>query len=229
MCGRTSLFVEQQELEDTFDARVIADGGYEPRYNIAPGEPLEVITNDNQDEIDQFHWGLLPSWADEPGDGLINARSETADEKRSFKAAWDSRPCLVLTSGFYEWKSTNGGPKQPYRIYRDDAEVFAMAGLWEVWEGDEVQRIPSVTILTTEPNPTMNSIHDRMPVILSSDDEEMWLNGDPDERKGLCRPYPGTDLEAYEISTLVNNPTNDRPGVIEPLGHEQSGLGEFGS
>ena len=230
MCGRTSLFVDQQELEETFDAKVVTDGGYEPRYNIAPGEPLEVITNEAQDEIDQYHWGLIPFWADEPDDGIINARSETAGEKRSFESAWESRPCLVLTSGFYEWKRTNGGPKQPYRIYREDAGAFAMAGLWEVWQGDdETERIPSVTILTTDPNDTMASIHDRMPVVLPSDEEDAWLNGDPDERADLCQAYPGEDLDAYEISTTINNPGNDRPEVIEPLGHEQSGLGEFGT
>jgi putative SOS response-associated peptidase YedK len=230
MCGRTSLFVDQQELEGTFDAKVVTDGGYVPRYNIAPGEPLEVITNKAQNEIDQYHWGLIPFWADERGDGLINARSETAHEKRSFTSAWESRPCLVLTSGFYEWKQSNGGPKQPYRIYRENTGAFAMAGLWEVWDGDdETDPVPSVTILTTDSNPTMAPIHDRMPVILSAAEEETWLNGDPDERRDLCRPYPDDDLRAYEISTAVNNPANDRPDVIEPLGHEQSGLGEFGS
>lgn len=114
MCGRNALFVPLEYLESEFDARFVADGGYTPRYNIAPGAPLEVITNEAPDEIDQFHWGLLPFWADEPGDGLINARSETAAEKNSFKSSWESRPCLVLSLGFYEWREGNGGPKQPY-------------------------------------------------------------------------------------------------------------------
>lgn len=226
MCGRTSLFLPRAELEATFDATVVADGGYHPRYNIAPGQPLEVITNEASDEIDQYHWGLLPPWMDEPGDGLINARAETAHEKRSFADAWDSRPCLVLSSGFYEWQSQNGGPKRPYRIYREDAGAFAMAGLWEVWEGDG-QTIPSVTILTTEPNDLMEPIHDRMPVVLPRDDEETWLEAGPDERQELCQPYPADDLDAYEIATRVNNPSNDHATVLEPLGHDQAGLGDF--
>ncbi|MDG5778443.1 SOS response-associated peptidase [Haloarculaceae archaeon H-GB1-1] len=228
MCGRTSLFVDRPTLETRFGAEVVADGGYTPRYNIAPGEPLEVVTNDATDEIDRFHWGLVPFWADEPEEGIINARSETASEKRVFADAWESRPCLVLSSGFYEWQRPNGGPKQPYRIHREDDPAFAMAGLWEVWEGDGERR-PCVTILTTEPNDLLKPIHDRMPVVLPADAESTWLDGDPDERADLCRPYHEDDLDADEISTRVNDPSNDDPSVIEPLGHEQSGLGEFGS
>lgn len=243
MCGRTSLFAPREDVEGTFDASLVADGGsashaggassglwsdggYQPRYNIAPGEPLEVITSEATDEIDRFHWGLIPFWADEPDEGLVNARSETAGERRSFADAWESRPCLVLSSGFYEWHETDGGPKRPYRVYREGAPAFAIAGLWEVWEGED-RTIPSVTILTTEPNELVEPIHDRMPVVLPRDEESAWLDGAPDERAELCRPYPDADLDAYEISTRVNDPGNDDPSVIEPLGHEQSGLGEF--
>lgn len=226
MCGRNSLFVSLDDLETRFDARVIADGGYTPRYNIAPGDGLEVITNEADDEIDRYHWGLIPFWADQPEEGIINARSETADEKRVFERAWESRPCLVLSSGFYEWRSPNGGSKQPYRVYREDGPAFAMAGLWDVWEGNG-DTISCVTILTTEPNEMMKPIHDRMPVVLPEDVESKWLTSGPDARKELCRPYPDEDLTAYEISTRVNNPSNDDLTVIEPLDHEQSGLGEF--
>jgi putative SOS response-associated peptidase YedK len=84
-----------------------------------------------------------------------------------------------------------------------------------------------VTILTTEPNDLLAPIHDRMPVVLPADEERTWLDGDSEERAALCRPYPDSDLDAYEVSTRVNDPDNDDPSVIEPLGHEQSGLGEF--
>lgn len=228
MCGRTSLFPPLTDLKQRFGADFAAGVEYQPRYNIAPGSDLEVITNESVDEIDQFHWRLLAPWMDEPGKGFINARAETAAEKRSFADAWESRPCLVLSSGFYEWKTSNGGPKRPFRIYRDDDPAFAMAGLWQEWEhGGET--IPSVTILTTEPNDLMESIHDRMPVVLPREEEETWLTADPDERQELCQPYPADDLDAYEISTRVNNPGNDEATVIEPLGHDQSGLGDFSS
>jgi len=165
MCGRNSLFIDQADLEARFDAEVVTDGGYTPRYNIAPGDDLHIVTNEAPGEIDAYHWGLIPFWADEPEEGIINARSETADEKRVFERVWESRPCLVPSSGFYEWKAPNGGTKQPYRIFREDDLAFAMAGLWDVWEGED-ETISCVTILTTEPNDLMNSIHDRMPVVL---------------------------------------------------------------
>ncbi|MFB6302444.1 MAG: SOS response-associated peptidase [Haloferacaceae archaeon] len=228
MCGRNSLFVAQDDLESRFDARVVADGGYRPRYNVAPGDGLEVVTNEAPDEIDRYRWGLIPSWADDPGTGLINARSETAAEKSAFVDAWAARPCLVLSSGFYEWQSRNGGPKRPYRVYREDDPAFAMAGIWEVREGED-GALPCVTILTTDPNDVMEPIHDRMPVVLPADAESAWLSAGPDARADLCRPYPDDDLAAYEISTRVNDPGHDDPDVIEPLAGEQSGLDEFGA
>ena len=228
MCGRTALFAPQADLESLFGATVVTDGGYRPRYNIAPGDPLEVITAEAADEIDQYHWGIIPDWKDDPGEGLINARSETADEKRTFRDAWESRPCLILSSGFYEWQKQGGGPKRPYRIHRDDAPAFAMAGLWDIWTSAS-QELPCVTILTTEPNDLMRPIHDRMPVVLPAGREQDWLSAGPSERREMCQAYPDDDLSAYEIATRVNNPKNDGPSIIEPLAHEQSGLGEFGS
>jgi putative SOS response-associated peptidase YedK len=228
MCGRHSLFLAHDDLEARFDAELVADGGYTPRYNIAPGDGLEIITNEAPDEIDRYHWGLIPFWADEPEEGIVNARAETVDEKRVFERAWESRPCLVPSSGFYEWRSTNGGPKRPYRIHREDDPAFAMAGLWDVWERDD-ESISCVTILTTDPNDLMRPIHDRMPVVLPQDAESAWLSAGPDARKALCRPYRGDDLAAYEISTRVNDPENDDPQVVESLDHEQSGLEDFGS
>ncbi len=228
MCGRTALFTPQEALETYFDATVVADGGYTPRYNITPGESLAVITNETPDEIERYHWGLIPPWAEDPSEGLSNARAETADQKRSFRDAWASRPCLVLSSGFYEWQTHSERQNQPYRIYRDGAPAFAMAGLWETWTGGD-EESSCVTILTTEANDLMQPIHHRMPVVLSHAAEETWLSAGPAERATLCQPSPTADLEAEEISTRVNNPANDDPSVIEPLAHEQSGLDEFGS
>lgn len=228
MCGRNSLFPPAVELETRFDATLATGTEYAPRFNIAPGSHLEVISNDHPDEIDQFHWGLLPHWADEVDDGFINARSETADEKPAFERAWAERPCLVLTSGFYEWQSGNGAPKQPFRIHREDEPAFAMAGLWQETTVDG-EPVRSVTILTTDPNELVEPIHDRMPVVLRTEDEATWLTGDVDQRRELCRPYPGNDLDAYPISTWVNNPANDDATVIEPAERTQSDITDFGS
>ncbi len=224
MCGRTSLFAPAAELRDRFDATVPDE--YHPRYNVAPSEPVEVVTNESPGRIDRFRWGLLPDWADAGDEGFINARSETAAEKPAFADAWESRPCLVLSSGFYDWKPAERGTKRPYRFHRKNDVAFAMAGLWERRETDGGP-LDTVTVLTTEPNDVVEPIHHRMPVLLPRDEEEAWLTADPDERETLCQPYPGDDLAAYPISTAVNDPSNDSPSIIEPDESEQTGLGEF--
>jgi len=223
MCGRFSLFAPQTDVEKRFGAEV--SGDWEPRYNIAPQDDIAVITNERTNEIEQYQWGLIPHWVDDPDDWHkpINARAETIDEKPSFRDAFDKRRCLVLADGFYEWKGDRGS-KTPYRIERVDDEPFAFAGLWETW-GEDLQ---TVTIITTEPNAVMEPIHDRMPVLLERDNEPAWLAEDNREaRKNLLDPYADDELEAFEISTTVNNPANDSPSIVEPIGHGQAGLSEF--
>lgn len=121
-----------------------------------------------------MNWGIRPHWIDDPNDWShpITARAETVAEKPSFRGAFEERRCLVLADGFYEWKGSRGA-KTPYRIERGDDEAFAFAGLWETWSsnGDELE---TVTIITTESNDLMESIHDRMPVILDESDERRW-------------------------------------------------------
>ena len=225
MCGRHSLFAPPAVLEERFGAAFAADVTYRPRYNVAPGERTAVVTSEAPGVIDEFRWGLAPPWADDPGDGFVNARSETAAERPAFRDAWASRPCLVLSSGYYEWRASARGPNRPYRFHRGDAP-FAVAGLWSVWEGDGAA-VPTVTVLTTGPNDLARPIHDRMPVVLPRESEATWLDGGPGERATLCRPYSEGDLTVDPVSTRVNDPANDSPSLVEALGHDQSGLDEF--
>jgi putative SOS response-associated peptidase YedK len=230
MCGRTSLFVPQSVLEEQFDATAVEP--ITPQYNIAPGDDLATITNEAADEIDQFEWGLLPSWVDDPSDSPkpINARAETVAEKPMFRDAFDERRCLVLADGFYEWKGRRGS-KQPYRITHIDDQPFAFAGLWENWKTPSGDVRDTVTIITTEANEVVADVHDRMPVILERNDEQTWLNGDDHETlQGVLDPYTADELRAYSISKRVNNPANDSPEVIEEIDiGEQVGFDEFGS
>jgi putative SOS response-associated peptidase YedK len=166
-----------------------------------------------------MRWGLVPSWAEDPsiGNRMINARSETAAGKPSFRAAMKSRRCLVPADGFYEWKVVDGG-KQPMHVRRRDRAVFAFAGLWEVWTKG-AEPLETFTILTTGPNDVLRPIHDRMPVILAKDDWPLWL--DPDGKDAaavapLLRPCPGDGWEAVPVSRFVNNPRNEGPGCLEP-------------
>ncbi|MFB6296348.1 MAG: SOS response-associated peptidase [Halobacteriales archaeon] len=223
MCGRLSLTVPPEALEDRFSAS--PPPALEPCYNVAPGEDLAAIRNDDRGRIDLLEWGLVPSWADDPGSGHINARAETVAEKPSFRDAYENRRCLVLADGYYDWADERGRGSQPYRFTRTDGEPFAMAGIWERRESpEEVRR--TVAILTTEPNAVVEPIHHRMPVILDRNEEGQWLDGEPTE--GLLDPYPEVDLRAYPVSDAVNDPSNDSPAVIEEVDPpEQTGLEEF--
>jgi putative SOS response-associated peptidase YedK len=232
MCGRYSLFTPQADLRARFDADPTRP--MEPRYNCAPGQDLAVIRDDSPTQIDFLRWGLIPSWADDEsvGNRLINARSETVREKRSFREAYESRRCLVLADGFYEWVPQDGG-KRPYRVAFEDDRPFAMAGLWERWTpnqkqtglGDfgsggpnrEAEPVESFTILTTEPNDLISDLHHRMAVVLAPEEEATWLHGDPEEVHDLLDPYPDDELEAYPVSTRVNSPANDAPDLIEEV------------
>lgn len=226
MCGRTSLFTPQPDVERRFDAEATEPLGR--RYNIAPGDELAVIKHEAPDQIELVEWGLIPGWVDDrrAWDPRINARSESVEETASFRDAVAKRRCLVLADGFYEWQGARGS-KRPYRIALADDAVFAFAGVWEAWEGEE-DRVETVTILTTDANEVVAPIHDRMPVMLERGEEAAWLDADSaGERSSILDPYPVEGLRAYEVSRAVNDPGNDSAAVIEAVAGEQSGLDEF--
>ncbi|MFB6130359.1 MAG: SOS response-associated peptidase [Salinigranum sp.] len=228
MCGRISLFTSTPDLEARFDATAVRE--FPACYNVAPGEDLAVVTNEAPDAIDAATWGLLPAWVDDPAgwSSPINARAETLEEKPSFREAAATRRCLILVDGYYEWQGGEGrGRAQPYRFSLPDDEPFALAGLWERRRsGGETRR--TCAVVTTEANAVAEPVHHRMPVVLSADDEDAWLHGDADERRAVTAPDGGDDLLATPISTAINDPGNDHPGVIDPVDPgTQTGLGDF--
>ena len=222
MCGRFTLNVTPEQLQQSFPGLKIPEG-LTPRYNIAPTQPIAVITNNHPDQLDFFVWGLVPSWAKDPsiGNRMINARAETLAEKPAFRAAFRRRRCLIPATGFYEWKQDpNQKSKTPMYIHMEDRKVFAFAGLWESWNGPDGSNILSCTIITTDPNPLMAAIHNRMPVILHPSVYEQWLDpGEPPTGRlvSLLQPYPPEGMSAYPVSKMVNTPANDNPGCIAPL------------
>jgi putative SOS response-associated peptidase YedK len=225
MCGRFTMTVDPAQLQDTFPWLTVPEG-MEPRYNIAPTQPVAVVPNNDENRIEFFNWGLIPSWAKDPsiGNRMINARAETLAEKPAFRAAYRRRRCLVLADGFFEWRKDPGKKvKQPMYIRLKTGEPFAFAGLWEIWNSADGSQILSCTIITTEPNELVSDIHNRMPVILPREGYSAWLNPSeiqPADVGDLLRPYPSTELAAYPVSTIVNSPGNDSPACVVPLTEE---------
>lgn len=226
MCGRNGVFHRASVLADHFDAAMAIED-YRPRYNIAPGTAHPVVTNEAPDRIVAHRWGLQPAGSEGEDQGHVNAQAETAHENPVFAESWSQRPCLVPSSGFYEWATVERGGATPYRICHVAEEPMAFAGLWRQWTGSN-DRGDTMAILTTPANDILSPIHDRMPVILRPSEYEQWLTGDPCDRHALCRPYPDDDLRAYRVGTGVNDPTHDDPSVIEPAESHQAGLENFG-
>ena len=172
--------------------------------------------------LDLLKWGLVPFWAKDPtiGNRLINARSETVAEKPAYRVSLRKKRCLVIADGFYEWQGSVS-PKQPYFFHRQDGHPFAMAGLWDRWDKGEEAPLETFTILTTTPNEVVAPIHKRMPVILEPGSLDRWLDPSLEDISALIPllvPAQGSLLEAVPVSTYVNNPANEGPRCVEPIG-----------
>ena len=217
MCGRYTLIADLGDLAQRFEFDG-TDFSYDPGYNIAPTESVLTVRNVGGREAAFMKWGLIPFWAKDPkiGTRMINARAETVAEKPAFRNALKKRRCLVLADGYYEWQKSPVG-KRPYRIIMKSGEPFAMAGLWETWKDPQGNVVPSCTIITTTSNDFLALIHNRMPVILPREYEDLWLDMDIDDGAALTQmliPSPDDVLDAYQVSTLVNYARNNGPEII---------------
>ncbi len=221
MCGRFTLHTSRADLQLAFEGFVFPDE-IDPRYNIAPTLDILVVANDGTREVRQARWGLIPGWAKDPkiGNRLINARSETLAQKPAFKDAFRKRRCLVIADGFYEWRKEPEGGKTPIYIQLQDGRPFAFAGLWARWHPDEGEPVTSCTIVTTEPNPLVAPIHNRMPVILPPTAYDLWLDPDTDEPEvlnGLLVPYPAQEMVIRPVTRFVNSVRNEGAECIAAL------------
>ncbi|MFX4261572.1 SOS response-associated peptidase [Pelotomaculum propionicicum] len=217
MCGRFTLYVDSKKLNTVFH---LTDNifDYVPRFNIAPGQNIPVVTQGAGGRVISYmKWGLVPHWSKDVkiGNRLINARAETIDEKPAFRTSFRHRRCLIPADGFYEWKKSSG-KKQPMYISRPDRSVFAFAGIWAQWRAPEGNSINSCSIITTGANESVREIHERMPVILDDGRQfQAWLEQDDTlELKKLLQPYSG-ELAAYPVSPAVNSVGYDHPHLIE--------------
>lgn len=217
MCGRYTVTRTPRELAERFNARLPPEL-FAPRYNAAPTQALPVVVNEGGRSLELQRWGLIPSWAKDPGIGsrLINARCDGVADKPSFRSAFKKRRCLVPADGFYEW-AKHGAAKTPMRITLSGGELFAFAGLWEVWKDPGGGSVRSFTIVTTDANATLKPIHDRMPVILRREAEAVWLDeaATPADLLDIMQPYREDGVSAYAVSIRVNSPRNDDASLIE--------------
>ncbi len=218
MCGRYYFFTPADIVAERF--HVAGGPSLRPRYNIAPQQEAPVIVADGERRLAMMKWGLVPSWSKDGAGGykMINARAETAPEKPSFRCPFRKQRALIPADGFYEWKR-EGTRRRPFAIRLASRLPFAMAGLWDRWKGPEGGELLTFTILTTPANRPLSALHDRMPVILPREAEETWLDpkSTTEALKALLVPYAG-EMEAWPLSTAVNDPRSEGPELLNPGG-----------
>lgn len=231
MCSRYAFLLRLKRLIALLKSLEGVEADLPPRYNIAPTQDAPIIRSNptrGTPEVAMLRWGLVPSWATDPSVGSrnINARSETAAEKPSFRDSLRTRRCIVPMSGFYEWRqpSVASGRKQPFYITRADDEPLLIAGLWDRWSQGPLE---TFTILTTEPNDFIRPLHGRMPVILHEAALDLWMSRRAlreSEFSELCKPPANDQLVARPVAPLINSPKNEGPDLIAAVAEHDDGL-----
>jgi putative SOS response-associated peptidase YedK len=226
MCGRYAITTAPESIRKLFGYG--EQPNFPPRYNIAPTQPIPIVRLEHGARgFALVRWGLMPSWVKDPKafSLVINARADNVLEKPAFRNAMRYRRCLIPADGFYEWRAMGAGPKQPYYIRAKDGAPFAFAGLWESWMGPNGEEMETAAIVTTGANATLKPIHDRMPVILTPEAFEAWLdtrNVDAEMAAALLTPAADEMLEAYPISTAVNRVANDDASLIARISEAEA-------
>lgn len=215
MCGRYLIITSPDEFRRLFGYP--DQPNFPPRYNVAPTQPVPIVRmQEGQRRFALVRWGLMPPWVKDPKNFtlLINARGESAHEKPSFKNAMKRRRCLIPADGFYEWSG-----KQPFVVRRKGGGPLAFAGVWETWMGPNGEEMESCAIVTVEASPLLQQVHHRMPVMLTPETYDAWLDCDnvrADEALSAISVLPDDELETYPVSPAVNRVANDSPDVIAP-------------
>ncbi len=223
MCGRYTLYSDKKVIEDQFEVEINDEELIKPDYNAAPGtiRPVVLVKGTQDRVVGALKWGLVPSFVKDLSEWkpLINARSETVNEKPSFRKAFQRKRCIVPANGFYEWKDFGGGKKIPFYVRLLDQELFGLAGIYETHTDKEGNQRHTFAVLTTEANALMQPLHERMPVILRQNDYNVWLNPvqpRPEMLQSLLAPYPTENMSTFKVSTDVNHTRNNGPDLINP-------------
>lgn len=220
MCGRIVRTSPAEALAAEVGA-VVAEGvTLRPRWNLCPGEELVVVVQAGaQRRLGTVRWGFVPRFARSPDQGprAINARAESVAARPAFRDAFRRRRCVVLADGFYEWKREGGG-KRPFLVRLRARRPMAMAGLWERWRSADGPPLRTGLVVTCPSAGRLAEIHDRMPVILSPDAVRSWLDPACPDPAALLVPCPDELLDIQPVSSRVNSPRNDDPGLLDPAG-----------
>lgn len=241
MCGRYALKTDPKVLVNQLDVVQVAlsDGvlaapdaakvpaaevpidALRASYNIAPTQQVPAVAQfDAALTLALFSWGLVPSWAKDPAIGtrMINARVETVAEKPSFRSALAKRRCLVPADGWFEWQHVSAGRKVPHYLTSADGQLLTFAGLYERWTAPDGYVLWSLTVITTQAQPELAAIHDRMPLVVPPDLRSTWLGADAvDVGDVVAQAQRPGQIHAWPVSADVGNVRNNRADLIEAV------------
>jgi putative SOS response-associated peptidase YedK len=217
MCGRFARCSPVTVVADEFNIKKSAIE-IAPSYNIAPTQDILIVKNEGNKQLIVSNWGFIPDWAKDRSiwHKMINARAETVASKPAFKDAFKKHRCLVIASGFYEWKKIEN-KKIPFYIHLRTGRPFGIAGLYSYWTSSIKEKICTCTIITTQANELLEPFHDRMPAIIPKEKEDLWLDpdvADMDMLLDLLRPYPSQGMDIHQVSPKVNIPKYNAPEAI---------------
>jgi putative SOS response-associated peptidase YedK len=225
MCGRFVITSPPEALRQIFG--YAEQPNFPPRHNIAPTQPIPVVIIENDARhFRLMRWGLVPAWVKDPRKItlMINARSETVQDKPAFKNAIKRRRCLVPADGYYEWQAAAGG-KRPFFIHRRDGRPFGLAALAETWIGPNGEELDTVAIVTAPASADLAVLHHRVPVTIPPGDFERWLDcrtHDVDDVLALLTGTETGEFAWHEVSTRVNKTANDDAQLVLPITPEES-------
>jgi putative SOS response-associated peptidase YedK len=218
MIERYSITASPEKIEKRFHTDVLDT--YSPNFNAAPTQLLPVITMASPQGISTFYWGTSPEWSKNKtlSEKIVNIRSESIPEKPMVKKGLMKNRCLIPADGFYAWRKVGKKTSIPYRLVANDQELFSIAGLWEEFEDTDGNDFHTFSIITVESVGIVATIHERMPVIFTREQEEIWMDkhSTEDDLIGLLAPYPGEKINHYPVSPRINNANTNLPSLIVP-------------
>ena len=221
MCGRFSLQTTEEAIREQCNATVS-----EPipnSTNLAPTEFALCIVEKNNERIAlPMRWGFTPWYANGKKILLLNARSEDIATKAAFKQSVESRRCLLLMNGFFEWQHhpTDKKQKQPFLIHRKDEQLMAIAAIWQKEQQSCGTSLLSCCLLTTEAKGIVSKLHNRMPLMLSSEQQREWLadlSFDQVAVNHVLEQDNSIELSAYPVTTAMNSALYKAPDAILPI------------
>lgn len=224
MCGRYARYSDKQRIAEHFQtSESVFD--IHPNYNVAPATMQPVIrlnADTSAREIVMMRWGLIPGWYKDPrhlGLSTINAKAETLMEKPMWRQPFKKRRVLVPADAFFEWKKIDAKTKQPHAFALKDNAMMALAGVWERWNAPDGKPVDTFAIITTEPNELAARVHNRMPVLLKTQDYARWLTGADQEPPpiDLLRPYDARAMRVWRVGREVGNVRNNGPELLAEI------------